>query len=82
MSFYEQNTIVLSQKNNLLNHAVNCEIFRKNILHAKYFAKYSKPAQKTQPSNSVFKLNLLYNFILKDIKTDCCITCIQNKIAC
>ena len=36
MSFYEQN-------NNLRNHAANFEIFRKNISHAKYFAKYSKP---------------------------------------
>ena len=43
MSFYEQNTIVLSQNNNLLNHAANFEIFRKNISHVKYFAKYSKP---------------------------------------
>ena len=42
MSFYEQNIIVLSQ-NSLLNHAANCEILRKNISNAKYFAKCSKP---------------------------------------
>ena len=42
MSFYEQKTLVLCQNNNLLNHAANCKIFRKNILQAKYFAKYSK----------------------------------------
>ena len=43
MSFYEQNTIVLRQNNNLLNYAANCEIIRKNISYAKHFAKYSKP---------------------------------------
>ena len=43
MPFYEQNTILFSQNNNLLNHVANCEIFLKNILHAKYFAKYNKP---------------------------------------
>ena len=42
MYFYEQNTIVLSQ-NNLINHAADCEILRKNISHAKYFAKCNKP---------------------------------------
>ena len=42
-SSYEQKAIVLFQNNNLRNHASNCEIFCKNILHAKYVAKYSKP---------------------------------------
>ena len=53
MSFYEQKTINLSRNNNLLNHAANCEIFRKNILHAKYFAKYSEPF----PTNKGFLTN-------------------------
>ena len=43
MSFSGQKTLVLCLNNNLLNHTANCEIFRKNVLHANYFAKYSKP---------------------------------------
>ena len=31
MSFYDQKIIVLSQNNDLINHAANCEIFRKTI---------------------------------------------------
>ena len=46
MSFYEQNTLVLSRNNNLLNHAANCEIFLKNISDVKYFAKYNKPVHR------------------------------------
>ena len=41
MSFYEQKNIVLGQNGNLLNHVSNYEIFHKNIVYAKYFAKYS-----------------------------------------
>ena len=36
MSFYKQNTIVLSQNNNLLNHAANSEIFPKISKPVKY----------------------------------------------
>ena len=51
MSLYEQKTIVLCQKSHLLNHAANCELFRKNVLHAKYSAKYSNPEKRTKIEN-------------------------------
>ena len=43
MPFYELKTAMLCQNDDLMNHAASCEIFRKIITHAKYFAKYSKP---------------------------------------
>ena len=37
--YYDQNTIVLYQNDNLINHAANYNIFPKNITHTKYSEK-------------------------------------------
>ena len=43
MPFYELKTTILCQNDDLMNHAANCETFRKINTHAEYFSKYSKP---------------------------------------
>ena len=42
LNTFDLNTLLLSQNNDLINHAANCEIFCKIITNVKYFVNFLK----------------------------------------
>ena len=59
-------TIMLCQNDDLLNYAVNCEIFRKIITRAKYFGKYSTPFI-TKRSKTYYKIRQVFYYKTRQI---------------
>ena len=59
-------TTMLCQNDDLLNYAVNCEIFRKIITRAKYFGKYSTPFI-TKRSKTYYKIRQVFYYKTRQI---------------
>ena len=59
-------TTMLCQNDDLLNYAVNCEIFREIITRAKYFGKYSTPFI-TKRSKTYYKIRQVFYYKTRQI---------------
>lgn len=66
MPFHELKTTMLCQNDDLLNYAVNCEIFRKIITRAKYFGKHSK-LFITKRSKTYYKIRQVFYYKTREI---------------